>query len=128
MWITYRLSKRSIVVVITFLIFGFIFATLRYYVEFLETDFIINEKNITDAILSDNITKIICIIIFCLTIISFILNIIYKKVNHKNEEIKDISIAFLLGILFSFGLVESGMVKRNLVLLFLSIGEEWMQL
>ena len=118
-----RLSKRSITAVLTFLAFGFLMATLRYYATFLETDFILNEPE--KVILSNDAIKIICIVIFALCILTFIINVIYKIANQKTNEIKDISISFCVGILFSFGLVESGMIKRHLVLLFLSIGKDW---
>ena len=118
-----RLSKRSIFAVLTFLIFGFIFATLRYHVKFLETDFILH--NLEKAVLSENTIKIICIVIFSVSLLTFILNIIYKITKQKQNELKDITISFCVGILFSFGLVESGMIKRHLVLLFLSIGKDW---
>ena len=118
-----RLSKRSIFAVLTFLIFGFIFATLRYHVKFLETDFILH--NLERAVLSKNTIKIICIAVFSVALLTFILNIIYKITKQKQNELKDITISFCVGILFSFGLVESGMIKRHLVLLFLSIGKDW---
>ena len=116
-------KKRSIFAVLTFLIFGFIFATLRYHVKFLETDFILH--NLEKAVLSENTIKIICIVIFSVSLLTFILNIIYKITKQKQNELKDITISFCVGILFSFGLVESGMIKRHLVLLFLSIGKDW---
>ena len=64
-----RLSKRSFAAVGTFLIFGLGFATLRYHVKFLESDFILSKKKKDDIILSENIVKIISIVFFCLTII-----------------------------------------------------------
>jgi len=120
-----RLSKRSFAAVGTFLLFGFGFATLRYYVKFLENDFILDKKRKDEIIIPDNIIKIISIIFFCLSIIVFILIMIFKVIKDKVYEFKEILISFLIGALFSLGLMESGMSKRHLVLLFLSIGKDW---
>ncbi len=120
-----RLSKRSFTAVGTFLVFGLGFATLRYYVKFLENDFILNKKRKDEIIIPDNVTKIISIIFFCLSIIVFILIMIFKVIKDKVYEFKEILISFFVGALFSLGLMESGMAKRHLVLLFLSIGKDW---
>ena len=120
-----RLSKRSFAAVSTFLVFGFGLGTLRYYVTFLENDFILDKKRKDEIIIPDNITKIISIIFFCLSIIVFILVMIFKVIKDKTYEFKEILISFLIGALFSFGLIESGMAKRHLVILFLSIGKDW---
>jgi uncharacterized membrane protein YedE/YeeE len=120
-----RLSKRSFVAVGTFLVFGLGFATLRYYVKFLENDFILDKKRKDEIIIPDNITKIISIIFFCLSIIVFILIMIFMVFKDKVYEFREILISFFVGALFSLGLMESGMVKRHLVLLFLSIGKDW---
>jgi len=120
-----RLSKRSFAAVGTFLVFGFGFATLRYYVTFLENDFILDKKRKDEIIISDNATKIISIIFFCISIIVFIFIMIFKVIKDKTYEFKEILISFLVGALFSLGLIESGMAKRHLVLLFLSIGKDW---
>ena len=120
-----RLSKRSFAAVGTFLVFGFGFATLRYYVKFLENDFILDKKKKDKIIIPDNIIKIISIIFFGLSIIIFILIMIFKVIKDKVYEFKEILISFLVGALFSLGLMESGMTKRHLVLLFLSIGKDW---
>ena len=120
-----RLSKRSFAAVGTFLIFGISFATLRYHVKFLESDFILSKKKKDDIILSENIVKIISIVFFCLTIIIFILIFIFNVLRKKVYEFKEILISFFVGMLFSFGLMESGMAKRHLVLLFLSICKNW---
>jgi uncharacterized membrane protein YedE/YeeE len=120
-----RLSKRSFAAVATFLVFGFGLATLRYYVKFLENDFILDKKKKDEIIIPDNVTKIISIIFFCLSIIVFILITIFKVIKDKVYEFKEILISFLVGALFSLGLMESGMAKRHLVLLFLSIGKDW---
>jgi len=120
-----RLSKRSFAAIATFLVFGFGLGTLRYYVTFLENDFILDKKRKDEIIIPDNVTKIISIIFFCLSIIVFILVMIFKVIKGKTYEFKEILISFLIGALFSFGLIESGMAKRHLVILFLSIGKDW---
>jgi len=120
-----RLSKRSFAAIATFLVFGFGLGTLRYYVTFLENDFILDKKRKDEIIIPDNVTKIISIIFFCLSIIVFILVMIFKVIKDKTYEFKEILISFLIGALFSFGLIESGMAKRHLVILFLSIGKDW---
>jgi len=122
-----RLSKRSFAAVGTFLIFGIGFATLRYHVKFLESDFILSKKKKDNIILSENTVKIISIAFFCLTIIIFIfiLIFIFNVLRKKVYEFKEILISFFVGILFSLGLMESGMAQRHLVLSFLSICKEW---
>ena len=120
-----RLSKRSFAAVGTFLIFGIGFATLRYHAKFLESDFILSKKKKNDIILSENTVKIISIAFFCLTIIIFILIFIFNVLRKKVYEFKEILISFFVGILFSLGLMESGMAQRHLVLSFLSICKEW---
>ena len=69
-----RLSKRSFAAVGTFLAFGFGFATLRYYVKFLENDFILDKKRKDEIIIPDNAIKIISIIFFFLSNYSFYIN------------------------------------------------------
>ena len=120
-----RLSKRSFVAVGPFLIFGFAFATLRYHVKFLETDFILSKKKKDDIVLSDNTVRVLSIIFFCLSIITFIIIWIFNFFKDKVYEFKDLLISFFVGALFCFGLMESGMSQRHLVLLFLSIGKDW---
>ena len=120
-----RLSKRSFAAVGTFLLFGIVFATLRYYVKFLETDFILSKKRKDSIILSEITTKIISIIFFCLSIIIILLIFYFDILKKKIYDFKEILIPFFVGVLFSLGLMESGMAQRHRVLLFLSICKNW---
>ena len=75
--------------------------------------------------LSEITVKIISMIFFCLSIIIVILIFFFDVFRKKIYSYKDIIISFFIGVLFSLGLMESGMAQRHSVLLFLSISKSW---
>ena len=109
-----RLSKRSIVAISFFMIFGVLMATIRYYIPFLKSSSYIN--NVWES-------SFINIGILVFSCCGFGLNILYKSDN--KDKIRDITISFGIGALFCFGLLESGMLQRHVVIEFLIIGKVW---
>ena len=111
-----RLSKRSFVAISLFMIFGVLIATIRYYFPFLTPNsyaFRVWESNFIYYI-----TLILCFVgIFLVLWNSF-------KSGNK-DKVRDLVISFLIGNLFSFGLIQSGMVQRHVVIEFLTIGKIW---
>lgn len=113
-----RLSKRSIVAVVTFCLFGIGFATFRYHYPFLHTDFLTNIIPVIDY-------KIVFFVSFCGSVGGFCglsIILISKK---KWDELRDIVIAFCIGALFGYGLLQSGMACRHKVVNFLAISSNW---
>ena len=96
-----RLSKRSIVAISFFMIFGVLMATINNVWE----------------------SSFINIGILVFSCCGFGLNILYKSDN--KDKIRDITISFGIGALFCFGLLESGMLQRHVVIEFLIIGKVW---
>ena len=98
------------------MIFGILIATIRYYFPFLTPNsyaFRIWESNFIYYI-----TLILCFVgIFLVLWNSF-------KSGNK-DKVRDLVISFLIGNLFSFGLIQSGMVQRHVVIEFLTIGKIW---
>ena len=109
-----RLSKRSIVAILLFMVFGILMATIRYYIPFLRP-----ESYVSD-VWENSFINIGILVFNCL---GFGLNIIYKSGN--KDKIRDISISFCIGALFCYGLLESGMLQRHVVIEFLIIGKVW---
>ena len=110
-----RLSKRSIVAISLFMIFGITLATLKYYFQFLIPG--PNSINTWDL-------NFINYFVFFSVCMSFVY-IIHKDINNGKRNVRDMIISFLIGSLFSFGLIESGMLQRHVVLGFLTIGKIW---
>ena len=113
-----RLSKRSIVAVITFCICGILFATFRYYVPFLVTDFLTEYIPVFDSAIITWISFIACIGGIAVIIVP----LITKK---KWSDLRDYIIALIIGMLFGYGLLQSGMVERHTVINFLTISKHW---
>jgi uncharacterized membrane protein YedE/YeeE len=114
-----RLSKRSILACLVFCCLGSVIANLSFlYPNFLtkigDSDFI-GEK----FVVGDDLKKIFMIVYTSITIILFGVVIFMKK------KISDFLISYLTGIIFSSGLVISGMVKRSKVINFLKFSSEW---
>jgi uncharacterized membrane protein YedE/YeeE len=114
-----RLSKRSILACLIFCSLGALIANLSYfYPNFItnigESDFI-GEK----ILLGDDIKKIFMIIYSSITIILLGVVIIMKK------NFSDFFISYVTGLIFSGGLVISGMVKRSKVINFLKFSTQW---
>ena len=51
--------------------------------------------------------------------------IIIELSNKKYDKILDYCIAYSVGFAFGYGLIQSGMVNRHLVLNFLAISSSW---
>ena len=64
-------------------------------------------------------------IFFCLSIIIVILIFFFDVFRKKIYSYKDIIISFFIGVLFSIGLMESGIAQRHSVLEFLSIFQKF---
>ena len=111
-----RLSKRSIVAVILFMIFGVLIATIRYYIPFLRP--ISYAFNVWESSFID-------FFILIVSIIGLVLNLWKSFKSGIKDKVRDILISFLIGILFGFGLIQSGMVQRHVVTEFLTIGKIW---
>ena len=111
-----RLSKRSIVAVSLFLIFGILIATIRYYHPFLLPES--KPYSVWDWP-----------IIYYATLIAscgvYVLNL-WKIFNAGiQNQLRDNIIVFAIGALFAYGLIQSGMVKRHIVVNFLTIAKVW---
>jgi uncharacterized membrane protein YedE/YeeE len=96
-----RLSKRSIVGTIIFMVSAISIATFRYYVPFFKTKIVFGE----DFTKGWMITSIIC---FVAAIIFFIVLVIR---NFKSLTLKNVILTFLIGNLFGVGLLISGMTR-----------------
>jgi uncharacterized protein len=113
-----RLSKRSIVAVLVFCSFGIGTATLRYYKHFFYETEIIQ--------LADDINSQLFHMIFFICISGLLFGLfIFLLVKKRWEEIREFLISFITGILFSLGLVISGMNRRRKVIGFLTAYEGW---
>ena len=113
-----RLSKRSIVAVITFCAFGFVFATIRYHCPFLYRDFLSEYIPMMDY-------PIVFFVAFAGSIGGYIALLIILGSKKKWEEVRDITIAFAVGFLFGYGLLQSGMNCRHKVINFLAVCSHW---
>jgi uncharacterized membrane protein YedE/YeeE len=112
-----RLSKRSFVAISLFMIFGMMIATIRYNFPFLAHDSY--AFDVWENTIIYNLT-------FILSIICFVVNLLYSLLKGKSSYIvRDIIISFSIGALFSFGLIQSGMLQRHVVIEFLTIGKSW---
>ena len=111
-----RLSKRSIVAIILFMIFGILTATIRYYIPFFRPSSY--AFNVWES-------SFIYIGMLILSILGFGANVwnVYKS--GIKDKVRDILVSFIIGCLFSYGLFESGMIQRHVVLEFLTLGKVW---
>ena len=111
-----RLSKRSFVAIGLFMIFGILMATIRYYIPFLRpSSYAFNVWE----------TPVINIGMLVLSIAGFCANLwnVYKS--GIKDKVRDILVSFGIGCLFAFGLMESGMLQRHVVIEFLILGKVW---
>lgn len=108
-----RFSLRSISATMVFMAFGFGIATLRYYVPFLSFG-----PNFSDRY--DPVWRWVSlgVLVFSNLIAAFE---IYKEKQKRWE----LSITYLIGIIFGFGLVISGMCRLSKIQNFLIIGDVW---
>ena len=112
------LTKRSIFASISLIGCSIIIATFRSYFPFLEKDFF-------DKILFNIDLGIIpfCCFLGSLIILGIYL-IIYISKKDWNK-IKDLCYFFFIGIVFSYGFLQSGLIKRNMIIDFLTININW---
>lgn len=112
-----RLSIRSIFAVVMFMITGILTATLKYNSNIFTKEFLpISEIKIPYF---EIIIFLICLSCF-ICIICKDSKSIYAKV-----DITDHFISFFVGVLFAYGLIQSGMIGRHKVLGFLTINSYW---
>lgn len=113
-----RLSIRSFVAVGVFCTFGIGTATLRFYENFFyQTEGV----QTADEINSQNFHIIFFIVMSAILIVFFTYLIIRKEW----EDIREFIISFFTGVLFSLGLVISGMNRRRKVIGFLTLYDGW---
>ena len=96
-----RLSKRSFVAIGFFMVFGILMATIRYYIPFLRpSSYAFNVWE----------NSFIYFGTLILSVAGFLANLfnVYRS-----------------GCLFCFGLIESGMIQRHVVVEFLTLGKVW---
>ena len=111
-----RLSKRSIVAISLFMIFGILMATIRYYIPFLRP------SSYAFNVWESSFIDIGMLILSC---VGFGANVFKVFKSGNKDKIRDISISFSVGALFCFGLAESGMLQRHVVVEFLTLGKVW---
>ena len=111
-----RLSKRSIVAISLFFIFGTIMATFRYYHPFLLPE------NQPYSVWDWSSINYLTLFASCGAYILNLLNIF--KAGIENQ-LRDNIISFAIGALFGYGLIQSGMVQRHIVVNFLTIATVW---
>ena len=112
-----RLSLRSIVAVCMFMITGITTSTLNSKLHFFSYNSI-EIPNIKIPYLE------LIIFLFCLICIILIL-IIDSKGIYAKKDLTDHIISFIVGILFAFGLIQSGMIGRHKVTGFLCLNSKW---
>jgi len=111
-----RLSKRSIVAILLFMVCGGITATLRYYYPFLTPNSATPQARELSSI--NYVVLAISGLAFCY----FLFDSCKTKAFDK---VRDTLIAFGVGVGFGFGLMESGMLKRHTVTGFLTMATVW---
>lgn len=111
-----RLSQRSIAAVVLFLIFGGLTATLRYYFSFLRP------FSYAAEVWEYSFIKYFMFLLSLLIITYFLFK---AFTSGQKEKVRDIGVAFIIGILFSFGLMQSGMIQRHLIVDFLTLSGIW---
>ena len=111
-----RLSKRSIVAISLFMIFGITTATIRFYIPFLRPNSY--AFNVWE-------NSFIYYLVLTLSIVGFVINLLKSKKSGEKDSVRDALISFNIGIMFSYGLIQSGMLQRHVVIEFLTIGKIW---
>lgn len=111
-----RMSKRSIVAICLFMIFGALMATFRYYVPFLRpSSYAFNVWE----------TSAIDISVLILSFGGLGANLWKAYKSGIQDKVRDILVSFSVGALFCYGLIESGMLQRHVVVEFLILGKVW---
>ncbi|ORX64727.1 hypothetical protein BCR32DRAFT_297961 [Anaeromyces robustus] len=106
-----RMSKRSIVAIGLFMIFGCITATSRYYWPYF------NPKHPLPAV--DSSLLAWTVLFASVAAIGYLLYQSYKT--GKVDNVRDTIIAISVGTIFSYGLIQSGMLQRHIVVGFLTL-------
>ena len=111
-----RLSKRSFVAIGFFMVFGILMATLRYYIPFLRpSSYAFNVWE----------NSFIYFGTLILSVAGFLANLFNVYRSGIQDKVRDILVSFCVGCLFCFGLIESGMIQRHVVVEFLTLGKVW---
>lgn len=111
-----RLRKRSIIAVSLFLIFGILIATIRYYHPFLLPES--KPYSVWDW-------PIIYYATLIASCAAYVLNL-WKIFNTGiQNQLRDNIIGFFFGVLFAYGLIQSGMLQRHIIVNFLTIATIW---
>ena len=111
-----RLSKRSFVAIGFFMVFGILMATIRYYIPFLRpSSYAFNVWE----------NSFIYFGTLILSVAGFLANLFNVYRSGIKDKVRDILVSFCVGCLFCFGLIESGMIQRHVVVEFLTLGKVW---
>ena len=111
-----RLSKRSFVAIGFFMVFGILMATIRYYIPFLRpSSYAFNVWE----------NSFIYFGTLILSVSGFLANLFNVYRSGIQDKVRDILVSFCVGCLFCFGLIESGMIQRHVVVEFLTLGKVW---
>ena len=111
-----RLSKRSFVAIGFFMVFGILMATIRYYIPFLRpSSYAFNVWE----------NSFIYFVTLILSLAGFLANLFNVYRAGIQDKVRDILVSFCVGCLFCFGLIESGMIQRHVVVEFLTLGKVW---
>jgi uncharacterized membrane protein YedE/YeeE len=111
-----RKSKRSFVAISLFMIFGILTATIRYHIPFLT-------PSSTKHEIWESPTINFLILIFSLGSLGF--NLLNSCRSGEKGKFRDILVSFGVGCLFCYGLIKSGMLKRHVVIGFLTLSKVW---
>ena len=111
-----RMSKRSIVAISFFMIFGMSIATIRYHFPFLRPSSY--AYDIWDY-------SFISYLVLGISLLGFLFTLMSGFSSGIKNKTRDIMISFFIGALFSFGLIQSGMLQRHVVIEFLTISKIW---
>ena len=111
-----RLSKRSIAAISLFMIFGITTATIRFYIPFLRPNSY--AYNVWE-------NSFIYYLVLTSSFVGFVINLLKSKKSGEKDSVRDVLISFIIGIMFSYGLIQSGMLQRHVVIEFLTIGKIW---
>ena len=111
-----RLSKRSFVAIGFFMVFGILMATIRYYIPFLRpSSYAFNVWE----------NSFIYFGTLILSVAGFLANLFNVYRSGIQDKVRDILVSFCVGCLFCFGLIESVMIPRHVVVEFLTLGKVW---
>ena len=111
-----RLSKRSIIAILFFIIFGMSVATIRYHFPFLRPNSY--SYNVWEY-------SFISYLVLISSLVGFLVTLLNGFMSGIKNKGRDFIISFLIGASFSFGLIQSGMLQRHVVIEFLTISNVW---